>query len=262
MKLSARHLILELMLASERNRLLAREAVTACQLFAISENSVRVALARLSADGLIAADGRGSYRLTASAMELAGDVAGWRTAEQRLRPWQGDWLVVFTASLGRSDRTSLRRRERALQMLGFRAWRQGLHVRPDNIEADVEAVRRRLHGLGLETEAAVFRSRDWSPVQEAELHQLWDGPALDAGYRQRTAELDSWRARADQLAPADAARESFLLGSQAIRQVVFDPLLPAPMVDVAARATFVDAVRTFDRVGHEIWRSLYAATDT
>ena len=55
---------------------------------------------------------------------------------------------------------------------------------------------------------------------------------------------------------AAAARESFILGSKAIKQVVFDPLLPEPFVDVAARHAFVEMTRHFDQVGHKIWRDL------
>src|SRR5690606_11792537 len=70
--------------------------------------------------------------------------------------------------------------------------------------------------------------------------------------------LESWLARWSAGTPSlsieAAARESFLLGNDAIRQLVFDPLLPAPLVDVDARRAFVDAVRRFDAVGHSIWR--------
>jgi phenylacetic acid degradation operon negative regulatory protein len=38
--------------------------------------------------------------------------------------------------------------------------------------------------------------------------------------------------------------------------VVFDPLLPEPFVDVAARHAFVEMTRHFDQVGHKIWRDL------
>lgn len=257
MKPSARHLILDLLLASDHHRLLAREAILACRLFQISENSVRVTLARLSAEGLIQAAGRGSYQLAPAAMDLAGDVATWRSAEQRLRPWQGDWLVVFTAALGRSDRTRLRRRERALQMLGFRELAQGLHVRPDNIEQDAASVRRRLHALGLEPEASVFCARDWSDDELARMHTLWDTRSLNRQYVEMRERLEAWSARADQLDPEEAARESFLLGGQAIRQIVFDPWLPEPMVDVGARHAFFASVRAYDQLGHGIWRTLY-----
>ena len=68
--------------------------------------------------------------------------------------------------------------------------------------------------------------------------------------------MADWLAHAPSLEPDVAARESFLLGSKAIRQVVFDPLLPEPWVDVAERHRFVESVHAFDQAGHLIWRKL------
>lgn len=257
MKLNARHLILDLLLASTHHQVSVREAITACGIFAISENSVRVALVRLSTDGLVQAAGRGHYRLGPQAMDLAGDVATWRSAEQRVRPWSGDWLTVFSASLGRSNRTALKHRERALQMLGFRELEQGLHVRPNNIEHDIAAVRQRLHTLGLEPEARLFVSSHWA--DDERLRGLWDGSELNARYRRLRQELETWMLQAHELDADTAARESFLIGGNAIRHIVFDPLLPEPLVDVAARLEFIATVRKFDQLGHHLWQTLYAS---
>jgi phenylacetic acid degradation operon negative regulatory protein len=82
---------------------------------------------------------------------------------------------------------------------------------------------------------------------------LWDGRALTRAYRDTRGRLDAWLARVDSLALDVAARESFLLGNDAIRQLVFDPLLPSPLVDVGARRAFTDAVVRFDAAGHAIW---------
>ncbi len=255
MKLNAKHLILDLLLASDK-ALSAKDAISACRLFGLSENSVRVALARLSAEGLVEASERASYRLSSSALELAGDVATWRSAEQRVRPWLGNYIAVFSAGLGRTNRTALRKRERALQLLGFRELHQGLHIRPDNIEHSIFAVRQRLYTLGLEREALVFIATDFENHCEAEIHALWHTEALNHNYHQLHEEMTDWLAHAEHLEPEVAARESFLLGSKAIKQVVFDPLLPEPFVDVAARHSFVEMTRHFDQVGHGIWRKL------
>lgn len=257
MKLNARHLILDLLLASDHHQVSVREAITACGIFAISENSVRVALVRLSADGLVQAAGRGHYRLGPQALDLAGDVATWRSAEQRLRPWHGDWMTVFTANLGRTNRTALKHRERALNMLGFRELEQGLHVRPNNLESGPEAVLKRLHTLGLEPEARLCLSQQWS--DEAALTSLWDTTRLNADYRYWQQSLETWMQNAQELDAETAARESFLLGGQAIRHVVFDPLLPDSFIDSQARLAFVASVRRFDKVGHQIWQTLYAS---
>jgi phenylacetic acid degradation operon negative regulatory protein len=257
MKLTARKLILDLLLATGGEPLSARDFIGACALFDISENNARVALVRLSADGLIEAAERGSYRLSGSAHRLADEVSAWRRAEARLRPWQGGYLAVHCGALSRSDRTRLRRRNRALQMLGFRELERGLFLRPDNIDDGADAVRHRLHALGLEKEAAVFVAQDFDAGREARIRGLWDGKALNASYRQLRSRLEGWMKRADRLETEVAARESYLLGGGAIREVVYDPLLPDPFVDTAARHEFFEIAGRFDRFGKAIWRRLH-----
>ena len=255
-KLTARALILDLLLATEGEPLSARVAVTSCGLFGIRESSVRVALLRLSADGLIEASDRGVYRLRGAAHELAGEVATWRRAEARTRPWSGQWLAVHSGPLGRSDRQRLRQRQRALDMLGFRELDSGLLLRPDNLEGGVDAVRARLVRLGLEAGACVFVADGFDAARSRRIGQLWDCKALNSLYPQLSRELRGWMQRAEKLALEEAARESLLMGRHAIRQVVFDPWLPAPMIDVEARHAFVDTVRAYDRAGQAIWRRL------
>jgi hypothetical protein len=51
-----------------------------------------------------------------------------------------------------------------------------------------------------------------------------------------------------------AMSESFRLGGAALRQIVLDPLLPAPIVDVEARRQLVSAMRHYDRVGRRYWK--------
>ena len=257
---TAKSLILELLVASAEDDLPVRVAIAAAALFGISENNVRVAFARLSAEGLIEASGRGAYRLAEAAADLAREVAGWRAAEERVRAWHGAYLAVHSSPLGRTDRTALKRRARALSMLGFAELDRGFHVRPDNLDGGVDAIRTRLYGLGLEKEAAVFVASEFSPDVEVRVRTLWDGKALTLSYKKLRAQLEKWLARADQLEPQVAARESFLLGGSAIRHIVYDPLLPPPFVDVDERRRFVAAVRVMDREGRKIWRRFFDST--
>lgn len=257
---SAKSLILDMLLAAEGRPLSARDAILACSVFSISDNSTRVALARLAAASMVEAAGRGTYQLGPMAMELAGDVATWRTAEQRMQAWSGAYIAVHAGALGRSDRAALRRRERALQMLGFRELDKGLYVRPDNLVGGVERVRQRLYTLGLEPEALVFLASGFDPAREAAARGLWDGKALTARYRQLRKQMDAWLARAADLEPDVAARESFLLGGRGIREVVFDPLLPEPLIDAGERHDFVTMVHRFDQAGREIWQRFYESS--
>jgi phenylacetic acid degradation operon negative regulatory protein len=149
-------------------------------------------------------------------------------------------------------------RERALSMLGFRELEPTLYLRPDNLLGHAAAARARLLKLGLDDSAPVFAARDLDPVREQRARHLWDADELNATYLLTRQKLDAWTARAEQLDLDVAARESYLLGNEAIRQLVFDPLLPEPLVDVAARSACIQAVQDFDQLGHAIWQRLLA----
>lgn len=255
-------LILNLLMAADGAPLSASEAVGAAGLFGIRENSVRVAFVRLSAAGLIESASRGAYRLGPQAAGLAADLSRWRHAEARVCDWTGDWVMVSTGDLGRSDRSALRVRQRALALLGFQPLTGSLHVRPANLDGSAASIRQRLQRLGLEPEAAVFLARDLAPALDQQARGLWDGPALNAAYEATHRQLNAWLARHTELDLDTAARESYLLGNDAIRQLVFDPLLPDPLVNVAARRAFTEAVIAFDRTGHGIWQRLLGALRT
>lgn len=261
MSVTAKNLILDLLLAAGPDHLPVRHLLAAGALFGIPANNLRVALARLSSDGMIESVGRGVYRLSPQANQLAADVATWRSASQRVRPWQGGHVAVHCGALGRSDRAALRHRDRALQMLGLRELERGLFVRPDNLQGDLEQLRRRLYTLGLEREASVFIAGQFDTPREQRIRQLWQGDDLDQTYANLQSQLADWTTRASELGIEEAARESYLLGRKAIRQVVFDPLLPEPLVDVSARDRFIDAVIAFDRLGHDVWRQFHAQVD-
>jgi phenylacetic acid degradation operon negative regulatory protein len=251
-----RGLILNLLLATDGRGQTARETIASCALFGIRENSVRVALARLTADGMIEPSGRAAYRLGPRATALAGDVATWRRAEERVRDWNGDWIVAHVGALGRSNRVALRARSRAFAMLGLRELDRGFHVRPDNLAGGVSDVRERLYRLGLDAGASVFLATGFDATREARARKLWDGRALTQGYRSTRRKLEQWRVRARSLDSEAAAREAYLLGNEAIRLLVFDPLLPVPLVDVDERRAFAAAVRKHDETGRACWRRL------
>jgi len=88
-----RSLILNLLLGARTRGdggLGARELLAACSVFGLPENSVRVALARAVAAGLLVAPLRGRYALGPKARPLAEDVGRWRDAASQLGEWAGD----------------------------------------------------------------------------------------------------------------------------------------------------------------------------
>lgn len=261
MTIAPRHLVLNLLLGHGGQPLSARQLLACCALFDISANSARVTLTRLCAAQLLQAAGRGAYRLGPRAQGLAADVGRWREAETHLREWQGQWIVVHTGALARDDRAALRERQRALGLLGLRELERGLWLRPDNLAGGVEAVRMRLQALGLEPAASVFRAEGFDAATEQRARALWNGDELSRGYRATRHRLAQWLRQAHRLGPDQAAREAFELGNEAIHQLVFDPWLPSPLVDVDTRRAFVQAVQQFDDAGHALWRAFLQGLD-
>lgn len=231
-----------------------RALVAAGAVFGISAESIRVALVRLCSRDTIARNERGQYSIAAAAQPVQAHVAAWMRTEERLVPWRGGWVGVHTASLARDDRPSTRRRERALQFLGFRCLAPHLFVRPDNLKGGVEAVRGELLALGLDAEALVYAIAQLDPASEARARALWDGEALQRAYRAACAALARSANGLARLAAPDAMVESFVLGGHVIRQLALDPLLPEPIVPAAERAALVEAMRDYDRRGRDCWR--------
>lgn len=247
-------LILDLLSTVGENSMPVRALVAAGDVFGIRPESVRVALVRLLEQGTIERNERGQYRISSAARALQQHVVAWHRIEERLAPWRGGWIGVHTAGLTRTDRSALRRRERALSLLGFRSLESALWLRPDNLRGGVEAARGELIALGLEEAAPVFGMVQLDGGAEARARALWDGEEIRRGYRETLAGLNASAARLPRLAPREAMAESFLVGGEAIRRMVFDPLLPEPIVPSRERAALVEALSRYDRLGRERWR--------
>ena len=138
---SARSFVLDLLSTLRRGSMPVRALVEAAALFGIAGGSVRVALSRLLADGLVERDERGAYRLGVGAEPVRRRVAAWRDLASQLRPWSGTWAAVVDAPA--PTPTARRRSERALELLGFRALRRGLRLRPDNLAGGLPRLRER-----------------------------------------------------------------------------------------------------------------------
>ncbi|MDX2167792.1 MAG: PaaX family transcriptional regulator C-terminal domain-containing protein [Deltaproteobacteria bacterium] len=252
-------LILDLLSSLRGHSMPVRALVGAAAVFGISPESLRVALVRLGERGTVARDARGHYRLAERAEPVQRHVAGWNRLEERLAPWRGGWVAVHTAALGRADRASLRRRERAFGWLGLRSLAPHLYVRPDNLRGGVDGVRDELRSLGLEPEALVFGIAAFDAGSEARARALWDTAALRRTSRDAAAALRRSAAQLDALPPERAMVESFLLGGEAIRTLAHDPLLPEPLVPHGERAALVAALRDYDRLGRARWREFLRA---
>lgn len=249
---TAKSLILDLLSTMKGGALPVRALVAAAALFGITENSLRVALARLRAGGMVTSDQPGLYRLGANAEAVNRLTTSWRTIERSLRPWSGAWIAVATSDVPTPPHG---RGARALAFLGFRPLRRDLAVRPDNLVGGVAGVRERLTELGLDPAADVFGLHDLDEVTEARAMRLWDTAAIRLGYRRTLAEIERSERALDEMPREQAMAESFVVGGRAIRQIVLDPRLPDPLVPAAERRALVDAMLRYDRAGRSRWAS-------
>jgi len=218
--LTARSVLLSVLLGTDPPRLPVRVLVRTTELFGIAEGTTRTALSRMAAAGEVEADD-GSYALAADRL-LARQARQVASRAARTRPrWDGGWAQAVVGAPGRrrsaADRAALRA---ALAAARLAELREGLWLRPDNLgdPPDVPDV----------PDVQWFRT---TPV---------DDPRVLAG---RLWDLDGWAAGADDLrgqmatlvepleaGDRQALREGFVLSAAVLRQFQLDPLLPADLL--------------------------------
>ena len=236
--------------------------IDACAIFGFGANTVRVTLVKMRAAGTVDSPERGAYQLGKESLELSHRVMGWRAVSERMVEWDRSWVGVYTGHLGRSDRSALRRRTRALRLVGFRELADGLYIRPNNLRGGVSEVRVVLHRLGVETSAVVTRMQELSEIDCGRARGLWDCKSIVAGYIALRDQLGDSTARRDELPLERAMREAFLLGREVIRWVTLDPLLPEQMVPRRERDALVEAMTRYDETGQLLWRRYLGVAET
>ncbi len=231
----------------------AATAVRVGALFGISENTIRVTLNRLQSANLLTLVERGYYRLGDNGRQFAKEINQWREAESQLTQWHQDWLVVQTNSVAKSDKTLMRTTKRALNLVGMEKLAPDMYVRPDNLKDSAQGLRQKLHNLGLTKRALVFRGSDFDESTHQKACKLWQIEELESGYIQGTQELEMSLQELADLPLDEAAKASYEIGDRALHRLVFDPMLPMPLVDVALRQRYRILVKHYDDVGADIW---------
>ena len=206
MRLTARSVVLSVLLGAHPAWASSAELVTLTADFGIREPTLRVALTRMvgAGDLVRSADG---YRL--SDRLLARQRRQDAAIEPRERDWDGSWTTLLITSVGADARTRAELRNILVQNR-FGELREGAWLRPDNLEvalpADVLARMRILH------------SRDDNPAELAA--QLWDLPAW-AGHGE---------ALLAEMAENDDVPGRFVTAAAIVRHLLADPVLPADLL--------------------------------
>lgn len=205
MRLTARSVVLSLLLGAHPAWATPAELVSLTAEFGIKEQALRVALTRMAAAGDLVRSADG-YRLSGRLLDRQ------RRQDAALypmpRPWDGDWLTVIITASGADarSRTVLRT---VLRQARFAELREGVWMRPDNLEAELPEAAGRVR---------VLRARDDDPARLAAL--LWDLPA--------------WAAAGDRLlagmAEAGDLPGRFETAAAIVRHLRTDPVLPGALL--------------------------------
>lgn len=220
--LSARSVVLSILLGTTPARLPIRRLIVAADLFDIAEGTVRTAVTRMVDRSEIHAEGDGWYQLGDSLRDRQQRQSDSRNATTT--PWTGEWSMglVDSASRTPAQRAALRT---AMGRLRFGEQRDGVWLRPDNLAPDRLPVDRAV----ADAQCRHFSARpDADPVGLAQI--LWDLPS----WNQRATELR--RAMADVAAQIDGGPDKeglaagFVCSASVLRHFQADPLLPADLV--------------------------------
>lgn len=254
-KLNARHLVLDLLYASKNSTLTIKRILAAAELLGISDNGIRVAVARLNQENFIQAVERGVYQLLEKKFDTSFISLNKHPDMQTATTWNGKYVLVYTGTLGRVDRTALYKREKALRYYGFQELEQNVFIRPDNLTLNLSPLKTAVIQFGLDPDARFFQVSQLE--SETEVRDLWDIEELHQTYHAVQHAINDWFENHQNLTLAEAAKSAFYLGKSALFSLRADPLLPAEWIDTDARQQFELAVRKIEKQGQLLWQHYF-----
>lgn len=223
--LTARSVLLSVLLGTDPPRLPVRRLVRTTELFGIAEGTTRTALSRMAAAGELLADD-GWYELASDRL-LARQARQVASRHPGPLAWDGaSWRQVVVVADGPRSADSRAALRSALLGARLAELREGVWLRPDNL-GDVAG------GLPADAEGAGEALRWFRAVPAG------DPLALAA----RLWDLDAWTSRANELVrhmaallrpleegSSDVLAGGFVLSADVLRHVQADPLLPPELL--------------------------------
>ena len=201
-RLTARSVVLSVMLGLHPARATSGELSRLTAGFGVKDTALRVTLSRMvgAGDLIRSADG---YQLSERLL------ARQRRQDNAMRPavrvWRGAWLVPVITSVGTDPRTRATLRN-ILHGSRFAELREGVWMRPDNLDIDLPD--------DIQGRVRMLQSYDEAPAALA--RQLWDLPGW----------ADTARFLLDQMATASDVLEEFVVAAATVRHLLTDPVLP------------------------------------
>ncbi|MDH6219211.1 PaaX family transcriptional regulator C-terminal domain-containing protein [Streptomyces pseudovenezuelae] len=205
--LSARSVVLSLLLGTHPPQLAVKDLVRAVEPFGVGGSTLRAALSRMVAAGDLRRTDA-VYRL--SDRLLARQRRQDEAVHPRTRAWDGDWEMLVITATGRepAERAELRARLTALRLAELR---EGVWLRPANLNRPLPD--------DLASVAQSYTARPELPASELAA-LLWP--------------LDAWSATARSLlahlAGADRPADRFTAFAAVVRHLLADPVLPPELL--------------------------------
>lgn len=201
--LSARSVVLSLLLGAHPPELPVRELTRVVEPFGVGGSTLRAALSRMTAAGDLRRTDTG-YRIGDRLLERQrrqDDAVSPRT-----RAWNGDWEMVVITATGRgpAERADLRTRLAGLRLAELR---EGVWLRPANLDRPLPA--------GLTEVAQTYTARPAEPVPGLAA-RLWPLAAWSATARSLLTHANAAKHPADRLTAFAAI----------VRHLLADPVLP------------------------------------
>ncbi|WP_327092217.1 PaaX domain-containing protein, C- domain protein [Nonomuraea sp. NBC_01738] len=201
-RLTARGVILSLLVSNHPARPTSAQIVRAAGVFGISESAARVALTRLVSGGDLTRT-RDGFHLSEPLRERRQRVL--HEIEQGTRPWNGDWEMAVVVGAGRDpgDRAALRVR---LSRLRLAELREGVWLRPANLTRPLE-------------------------LKDAPVEVMTGAPGRDPGeFLASLWDLPAWEAESARLLTlmglAQSTVDRFTVAAAIVRHLLEDPVLP------------------------------------
>jgi phenylacetic acid degradation operon negative regulatory protein len=250
---SSNRLLLSLFRQPNLHQMSIKQLIAWGELFKHEPATIRVAVGRLVKQGFLVAQQRGHYTIGTMDTSINQLAATWRYSEGRVAQWNGGWISVYTAHLGRTCKQSIRNRERAFRLTGFKALEKNLCCRPDNLMETADATFSRLVDIGLENTAILMKVDHFNHDLARSPMSLWSPKQLEKTYGLLVSLMEKSLQRLLDMDVKQATRESFLIGEHVIRQINQDPLLPEEIVDASARKKLLSTMIKYDKFCHPIW---------
>jgi phenylacetic acid degradation operon negative regulatory protein len=205
-RMTARSVVLSVLLGAHPAWASAAELIRLTDDFGIKEATLRVALTRMvsSGDLVRSADG---YRL--SDRLLARQRRQDDAMRPKLRRWDGFWTTLIVTSVGTDPRTRATLRT-TLHDKRFGELREGVWMRPDNLELDLDPQ--------LRARVRILQARDDAPGELAV--QLWDLASWACTGARLVTEMSS----------ATDVPARFVVAAGIVRHLLTDPVLPAELL--------------------------------